>query len=232
MERKANSRSIFSQKLDRAIFVTYFLGAIVPLVLLGAAVQSYVLPALQDDSRMTMSMVGGMIGVAMLSLGAFFALRRLSINAASQMASDNNRLKGILSASKELSTSLHVQAVAEIAVSSARSLTSAEVALMLMKASDDKPLVLVSSNGEGAQKLYQDNESVILELVESTLADQTETALGTGSKSKPDADGAAEGLGAALAFPLIAEDGSSGAVVVLNGSTSSASFPASERDAL
>ncbi|MBW2724512.1 MAG: HD domain-containing protein, partial [Deltaproteobacteria bacterium] len=38
--------------------------------------------------------------------------------------------------------------------------------------------------------------------------------------------------GAALAFPLIAEDGSSGAVVVLNGSTSSASFPASERDAL
>ncbi|MBW2387165.1 MAG: HD domain-containing protein [Deltaproteobacteria bacterium] len=232
MERKANSRSIFSQKLDRAIFVTYFLGAIVPLVLLGAAVQSYVLPALQDDSRMTMSMVGGMIGVAMLSLGAFFALRRLSINAASQMASDNNRLKGILSASKELSTSLHVQAVAEIAVSSARSLTSAEVALMLMKASDDKPLVLVSSSGEGAQKLYQDNESVILELVESTLADQTETALGTGSKSKPDADGAAEGLGAALAFPLIAEDGSSGAVVVLNGSTSSASFPASERDAL
>ncbi|MBW1885059.1 MAG: hypothetical protein JRJ58_16115, partial [Deltaproteobacteria bacterium] len=115
MERKANSRSIFSQKLDRAIFVTYFLGAIVPLVLLGAAVQSYVLPALQDDSRMTMSMVGGMIGVAMLSLGAFFALRRLSINAASQMASDNNRLKGILSASKDLSTSLHVQAVAEIA---------------------------------------------------------------------------------------------------------------------
>jgi putative nucleotidyltransferase with HDIG domain len=137
-----------------------------------------------------------------------------------------------LSASKELSSSLHVQAVAEVAVSSARSLTSAEVALMLMKANDDKPLVLVASSGPEAQKLYQDHENVILELVESTLAGQTETALETGSEAASDPEESVEGLAAALAFPLIAEDGSSGAVVVLSASSSDATFPASERDAL
>jgi HD-GYP domain-containing protein (c-di-GMP phosphodiesterase class II) len=236
MESKANSRSIFSQKLDRAIFVTYFLGAIVPLVLLGMAVEGYVLPALQEDSQMTMGMLGGMIGVTMLSLGAFFALRRLTKNAANQMAMDNSRLKGILSVSKELSTSLHVQDVAQIAVSSARSLTSAQFALMVMKANDNKPLVMVASSGEGVQGVFQANESLIMELVESALVEQTETTLGTGDEPAfqvLQADANRDGpLNAALAFPLRAEDGSSGAVVVLNSSSASGSFPVAEQDAL
>lgn len=237
MERNTNSRSIFSQKLDRGIFVTYFLGAIVPLVLLGVAVQRFVLPALQSDSRMTLGMLGGMAGVSMLSLAAFFALRRITRTAAAQMASDNNRLQGILSVSKDLSSSLHVQAVAEIAVSSARSLTSAEVAVILMRACDDKPLVLVASSGDDVQKRYQDNESLIQELVESTLADRAESASGTSGDAGPMVVGSLVGesvdtQAAALAFPLIAADGSSGAVVVMKNSSASGSFSPAEQDAL
>ncbi len=232
MEQKANSKSIFSQKLDRAIFVTYFLGAIVPLMVLGTVMHAYVFPALRSDPSMTIGMLGVMISVSMLSLGAFFALRRLTNNAIGQMDADNARLKGILSASKKLSTSLHVQAAAEIAVSCARSLTSAEMAFLLMRSSEGKPLVMVASSGEGSQKLFQAKENLIRELVESSLADRTETALGSAAGSKTDVRSSREMLGAALAFPLIAEDGSSGAVVVLNDSTADGWFSVAKQDAL
>jgi putative nucleotidyltransferase with HDIG domain len=232
MGKKTNSKSIFSQQLDRAIFVTYFLGAIVPLLVLGMVMHTYVFPALRSDPSMTIGMLGVMISVSMLSLGAFFALRRLTNNAVGQINADNARLKGILSASKELSTSLHVQAVAEIAVSCARSLTSAEMAFLLMSSSEDKPLVMVASSGEGGQKHFQANEKLIRELVESSIADQTETALGSGAGSKTDVGSSHEVPGAALAVPLIAEDGSSGAVVVLNDSSADGWFSAAEQDAL
>ena len=39
------SASIFSQKLDRAAFTAYFLGAIVPLIALAFVVERYVLPS-------------------------------------------------------------------------------------------------------------------------------------------------------------------------------------------
>ena len=68
-------------------------------------------------------------------------MRRLANNAVKQMDADNDRLKGILSVSKDLSTSLHAAAVSEIATTCARQLTSADVALMMIRQLDDKPLV-------------------------------------------------------------------------------------------
>lgn len=53
MEAKTSSRSIFAQELDRAIFVTYFLGGVVPLMGLGVAMNMYVFPALASDTDVT-----------------------------------------------------------------------------------------------------------------------------------------------------------------------------------
>ncbi len=232
MNKKTNSRSIFSQKLDRAIFVTYFLGAIVPLMALGVASHTYVFPVLRSDPSMTIAMLVAMSSVSLISLGAFFALRRLANGAVVRMNQDNARLKGILSVSTELSTSLHTHAVLEVAASSARRLTSAEVALVLMRAGEGKPLAMVASSGEQAQKLFQANEELIGELVESTIATRTATALVAAPSSRAAAANSPDALGTAVAFPLLADHGSCGSVVVLRASTANGRFPAAEQDAL
>ena len=41
-------QSLFDQKLDRAVLVSYFLGAVVPLLALGMVVVRYALPGLED----------------------------------------------------------------------------------------------------------------------------------------------------------------------------------------
>ncbi|MFT5442574.1 MAG: hypothetical protein ACI8W3_001618, partial [Myxococcota bacterium] len=177
METKTSSRSIFAQELDRAILVTYFLGGIVPLMALGAVMHMYVFPALARDNDMTRAMLGAMTGVSVLNLAAFFALRRLATNAVERMRSDNARLKGILSASKDLSTSLHVQAVAEVSAACARELTSAEVSLILMRPRPEKPLEIMVSSGDNSGQLYLDHEDLIAELVENSVANRTATLL-------------------------------------------------------
>ncbi|MBW2418451.1 MAG: hypothetical protein JRH19_07890, partial [Deltaproteobacteria bacterium] len=58
MNPSASSRSIFTQRLDRAVFVTYFLGAIVPLLALGFVVQRDVLPGMSDAPRAQAGMIG------------------------------------------------------------------------------------------------------------------------------------------------------------------------------
>ena len=45
METGPRIQSVFSQKLDRAVFATYFLGAVVPLLALALLAHRYVLPA-------------------------------------------------------------------------------------------------------------------------------------------------------------------------------------------
>ena len=229
---ESNSGSIFSQKLNRAIFVTYFLGAIVPLVGLAVAMHRYVLPSLSADTSMTISVLGLMLSVLLLSLGAFFALRRLANNAVGQMDADNARLKEILSVSKELSTSLHVQAVAEIAAVCAQSLAESNVVLVIMRASEDKPLALMASSGEGAQTLFQANEDLIRELVENCLAEEAATSMSCEAGSNPDVSDSLQALSSALAFPLLADDSSAGAVVLLNRSETRANIRPAEQDAL
>jgi len=242
MGTKTNSRSIFSQELDRAIFVIYFLGAIVPLIVLAVAMHRYVLPSLSADSSMTLSVLALMVSVLMLSLGAFFALRRLTINTIGHMNADNARLKGILSASKELSTSFHVQAVAEVAAACACSLADSNAVLVIMRVSDDKPFALMASSGEDAETLFEANEDLILELVENSLEQYGATSLTSGGASKSGFSNSSEVLRSALACPLIAGDGSSdgsdgsdssaGAVVILNSSVVGGSIPVAEQDAL
>ncbi|MFT5444040.1 MAG: putative nucleotidyltransferase with HDIG domain [Myxococcota bacterium] len=82
------------------------------------------------------------------------------------------------------------------------------------------------SSGDNSGQLYLDHEDLIAELVENSVANRTATLL-SGSAIK-----GASGLTTALAFPLITDDGGTGAVVVLNATTPDGLFPAVEQDAL
>lgn len=231
-KKSPKSGSIFSQDLDRAIFVMYFLGAITPLVALGITMQQFVFPALLEDEGLTNAMLGILLGISALTLIAFFALRRIASSAIGRMNADNARLQGILSASKNLSTSFHVQDVAEIAAQCARSLTESKATLILMRAAADKPLALVASSGNGAQELFQNHTDLVHELVEACLASGSAIDLASRSPAKARASDSAVALESGLALPLLVRDGQSGAVVVLNGPTMDGGLPAAEKDAL
>jgi len=192
----------------------------------------FVFPALLDNPTMTKTMLGVLLGVSTLTLTAFVALRRLAKSAIGKMNSDNARLQGILSASKDLSTSFHLQDVAEITARCVHSMTDARATLILMRADDDKPLALVASSGDGAQELFQDQSDLIEELVEHCLAEQTAKDLTSQAGSAAPSSGSSKTLASGFAIPLLADDGSSGAVVVLNNRTMDGGLPTAERDAV
>ncbi|MDP6977426.1 MAG: HD domain-containing protein [Myxococcota bacterium] len=223
MGRRRRSRSIFTQPLGRSIFVAYFLGGIVPLLVLALVLHFHVFPTLKNDLAMTQAMLGVIGGVSLLSLASYFALRRISLNAVERMKTDNLRLENILAVSRELSTSSHTHAVAELSVASSLRLTSAEFAYLMMRPSDDKPLVLVESSGEGSQACFSQHESLIRELVEAAIGNGAATALRADT---------VEGLGAGIAFPMISKGGGTGAIIVLNPCDHEGDFSLEERDAL
>ena len=122
---------MFSQTLDQAVFVSYFLGAVVPLLALAAVVQRYALPALRSDALALWAVIGGIAAVALLSLAAFFALRRLVRGALQRMNADNKRLHSILEASQDLAQAPHSNVVAEVAARCALALSEAGAVFVL-----------------------------------------------------------------------------------------------------
>jgi putative nucleotidyltransferase with HDIG domain len=211
MAPKTRFSSIFSQTLDRAVYGTYFLGAVVPLLALGFTMQRYVLPSLGSDTHLSFGMIGLMVGVATLSLSSFFALRRLTHNAVGQMRADNTRLQNILSASQDLSASLHAQAVAETAAACGRSLIGCPAAFVVTRPDREKPLSLAASAGEGASTLFQENEESLLELAGSCLDQGQPCHVDCG-----DAAGAGlQGISRAISLPLSSEGHVSAALVVV-----------------
>jgi len=80
--RKLHSFSIFSRPLNHGANLSYFLGAIVPLVVLGVVIERYILSDYQPegDSALALGQSGTLaffFSVAMLSLACFMVLRRL-----------------------------------------------------------------------------------------------------------------------------------------------------------
>jgi len=221
MSNGSRVKSIFSQKLDQSVFVTYFLGAVVPLLGLAAAVQRYVLPALGTDSRASWGMIGGIVAIGALSLSAFFALRRLMHGALQRMDADNKRLRSILQASRDLAEAPHSRVAAQAAATCALTLAEAHAAFVLLESRPGKAPSLCECAGEDASSLYQAYEDPLTELVEAALEGGGPVQLdGTdGSRAKAAARG---GLVAAAAVPLCGEGVGRGAIVavrVANGAT-------------
>ncbi len=83
MEGLRNKYSIFFHPQDRGTFVSYFLGAIVPLIALGIVVERFLLSPIvgRIDSYAETLGDGGILAlfasISLLSLSCFFMLRRL-----------------------------------------------------------------------------------------------------------------------------------------------------------
>ena len=212
MENQGHIQSLFSQKLDRAVFGTYFLGSVVPTAILAVVLHRNVLPTVTDD-QVTASMIGMLIAVGMLSLASFFALRRLVRTALRRMDSDNHRLSAILAASEELTAASHIHAVADAASGGALALTEARAAYVLLQADRGKPLLVCESAGEDPAPLYQSNQERIGELLDAALASGTSTFLTCG----PPRAGLPDEIPSAMAaVPLTVANGLRGAFVLLH----------------
>lgn len=128
-----NSRaklSIVGQSLDRAAFVAYFLGAIVPLVVLAALLQIWVLPSVADGPARA-GLVALALSIGILSAAAFLLLRRVTRRTLAEMRADNERLEVSLDSSARLAAEPHAGDVASAAVAAAQRLTGAAGAFLV-----------------------------------------------------------------------------------------------------
>jgi diguanylate cyclase (GGDEF)-like protein len=80
--RKQNRLSIFAHAADRGTNVAYFLGAVVPLFVLGIVIERFVLSPFEPGSEQTLqigpvAMLSLFGSIATLSLACFFVLRKL-----------------------------------------------------------------------------------------------------------------------------------------------------------
>jgi putative nucleotidyltransferase with HDIG domain len=183
----------------------------------GLAVERFVIPALGSDNALVAGAIGVSCGVLILSLSSFFALRRITLHAVERMSSDNRRLQEILTVSGELSSSRHVQAVAETALGCARSLTGSEAAYLLIRGAEDKPLDLTMSSGQEAQALFEAHSGILMQLCEKSLIEGRPVWLNSGSdRSQESGDGEAPALSAAVALPMAAEGAATGTLVVID----------------
>jgi hypothetical protein len=202
-----NRSSIFSQKLDRIVYTTYFLGAIVPLVALALLTNEFVLPAVTDRLAW-FGLVALVFSIGSLSLGSFLALRRTTHHTIDRMDSDNRRLTALLEASGRLSNATHEAEAAATAVRCAFELADATAAFAFMKESDRKPPTLIQSLGQGSDELLRKFSSPIGEMLNLVM-----------SQGQPAMRGPEEGRSwgdtAAAVIPLAGDDLPIGALVVI-----------------
>jgi putative nucleotidyltransferase with HDIG domain len=213
MDAAPRLQSLFSQKLDRSVFATYFLGAVVPLLALAGVVREYVVPALRDEDFGMAGVMGLVVGIGVLSLASFLALRRITRGAVERMDADNRRLAELLQVARELSEAPHSSAVSETACRSALELCHARGAYVVLRPEPDKPIALHESAGEHAQALFQAHEGQLVELAERALAESRPVWLEEGGRRRR---GAKVTLTAAAAVPLRSHAGPAGALVLVS----------------
>jgi putative nucleotidyltransferase with HDIG domain len=139
--------SFFWKSLDRAAFLAYFLGAVVPFAVLGIAAERFAFPHVDESTR-----VAGLAGIAslgMLSLASFFALRRVARAAIERMQGDNERLGALLEAAGALSTTHHSGSAAETLARSTGKLVGARGATVLVPDEKRAGLEAVAHDGDG-----------------------------------------------------------------------------------
>jgi hypothetical protein len=103
--------SLFSQRLDRAVFASYFVGGVAPVGAFAFVVQRYVLPELAGDESALAGWLGACVSLGVLSLAVFLALRVITRRAVARMERDNQRLSVLLGASADFASESHSDAV-------------------------------------------------------------------------------------------------------------------------
>lgn len=138
MRRRAHQLSIFSQSLDRAAFVAYFLGAVVPFLALAFVLDAYVLPAM-PSGPWSLGLIALALCIGLLSAAAFLLLRRVTLQTVARMQSDNRRLEALLETSARLASASHESDVATAAASCALRIAGAQGAFFVTKPKGSAP---------------------------------------------------------------------------------------------
>jgi len=149
MARSAHRLSIFSQTLDRAAFLAYFLGAVVPFVALAAVVRQSVLPAL-PEGPWSEGLVALVLSIGALSAASFLVLRRVTLQSLEHMRRDNQRLHALLETSERLAEASHDGEVMAAAAAGALRLGRARAAFWLVDAGDGDAAKIEVAAGESA----------------------------------------------------------------------------------
>lgn len=198
--------SLFSQPLDRAAFIAYFLGAVLPLIFLAYLAQRFVIPAVPGARALYVPLIAFL---ALLSLGSFLALRRTARQALERLDDDNRRLAHLLEASRVLAGSDFDRDVLRSAVQAAARLAGTGSGFYFERSGEEGPPAVVESTGRKADELFDRHRQALQELAARALDGRHPAAIG----------GAAEGAGsplpiAAAAVPLGGRHGRCGALLV------------------
>jgi len=148
MAGPAHRLSIFSQTLDRAVFLAYLLGAVVPFVALAFVVHRFALPGLEEGPPRE-GMLALTVSIGVLSAGAFGVLRRVTWQTVGRMRDDNQRLGALLEAASRLATAPHESEVAALTAAAALRLGRARASFFVAGDGQAQPK-LEASAGEAA----------------------------------------------------------------------------------
>jgi putative nucleotidyltransferase with HDIG domain len=209
---------VFSGEFDRAAFIVYFLGAVVPLIGFGLVVDRYALPTIVDHGA-ELALTAALVAVGALTFGAFLLLRRLIHAALARMKRDNERLEGLLEWSNALGDSEHVSDVLASATERAREMEAADASYVFLKSDREMEPALAQSSGTEAERLYTANAGAVEELVRLAV-----------ESGRPAMRVSETGEMAAAAVPLPANSVAQGAIAVLRHGSSP--FDAGELGAL
>jgi HD-GYP domain-containing protein (c-di-GMP phosphodiesterase class II) len=179
--------SLFSQRFDRAVLASYFLGGVLPIAALFFVVRDYVLPRYAPGSLAFLGWIAGIVSLAVLSLGVYFALRRISDLTLSRMRADNRRLAALLAASRELAAAREPDGIFAVASQRVRELAGTAHAAILLAHEAGKPLELRHVAAEG-RAWFDARASALLELAseaESNAAPALHAVAGTARIAVP-----------------------------------------------
>jgi len=164
MQPKAHRMSVFSQSLDAAAFMAYLLGAVVPLLALALVAHRYAIPTI-GDWRDAWGLLAAIVSVGVLSLAAFFMLRKLTRDSLTRMASDNRKLEMILETAQALATARHRSDAASTVASCALKLSNSEAVFVLSegKSGDGDEAAVLAAVGRQGKAEWSDHRDALAE---------------------------------------------------------------------
>ena len=192
MRRPTHQLSIFSQPLDRAAFVAYFLGAVVPFLALAFVLDEYVLPAM-PEGPWSLGLIALGLSIGALSAAAFLLLRRVTLQTVARMSSDNRRLEALVEASARLATAPHETEVATAAASCALRLVGARAAFFITM---PKGAATKLEAAVGDRALYESIEARLGGLLRQALDEERPVVWGAQKNAGAGAVLPVEGIGA------------------------------------
>lgn len=221
LDRTKQSGSLFSQKLDRVAFITYFLGAVVPLLGLTVVVDRFALPT--ADRIAAISLIAAVTSIAVLSLGAFLVLRNMTLRSLAQRDRDNLRLASLLRLSSRLASAQHLTEATGTIAQRAADMTGSSHAFILLRGDDaEKAPTLAETAGEDTDRLYATIEEPLGAMVSLVLEHGRPALRGPGDGSP---------AFSAVVVPLPGDPAPLGALAVVRTGTADA-FESDDVDGL